>query len=63
MKKHCLVSTLIILSLVAGTAQAQVLIGLLLGDKVSSETFHLGAEIGVNLANLSELEGSTLIMR
>ncbi len=38
--------------------RSQVLIGMLLGDKVSSEKFHLELNVGANIANLSQL-GST----
>ena len=41
-------------------AQGQVLIGLLFGDKVSSERFHLEFNIGGNFANLSGIEGTKL---
>lgn len=48
--------TLLAVILFAGVVQparAQVLIGLLLGDKVSSQRFHLEFNVGANLANLS----------
>ncbi len=38
--------------------RSQVLISMLLGDKVSSEKFHLELNVGANISNLSEL-GST----
>ena len=41
-------------------ARAQVLIGLLLGDKVSSERFHLEFNVGANLANLSGIADTKL---
>jgi hypothetical protein len=41
-------------------AQSQVLISLLLGDKVSSEKFHLGVEGGLNLSDLNGLGDTKL---
>jgi len=40
------------------SADGQVLISLLLGDKVSSEKFHLGINMGLNLADLSGIDGA-----
>ncbi|UCH84305.1 MAG: PorT family protein [Candidatus Latescibacterota bacterium] len=39
-------------------ASGQVLIGLLFGDKLSTETFHLGVDVGLNLSNLSGIDGT-----
>lgn len=39
-------------------AHGQVLISLLLGDKVTSEKFHLGLDIGLNVSNLSGVDGT-----
>jgi len=39
-------------------AQAQVLIGMLLGDKVASEKFHVGFDFGGNLSFLHGLPGT-----
>ena len=55
--------TLLALFLGAGAAQqaqGQVLIGLLFGDKVSSDRFHLEFNIGGNFADLSGIEGTKL---
>ena len=41
-------------------AQGQVLIGLLFGDKLSSERFHLGLNVGANFADLSGIDGTKL---
>lgn len=41
-------------------AQGQVLIGLLFGDKVSSDRFHLEFNVGANFADLSGVEGTKL---
>jgi hypothetical protein len=41
-------------------AQGQVLISLLLGDKVSSEKFHLGINVGLNLADLFGMDGTKM---
>ena len=42
----------------ADEARSQVLIGLLFGDKVSTEKFHLGLNVGVNVADLSGVDGT-----
>ena len=39
-------------------ARSQVLIGLLFGDKVSTEKFHLGLNVGVNISDLSGVDGT-----
>ena len=41
-------------------AHGQVLVSMLLGDKVSSEKFHLGLNIGLNGSSLSGFEGTKL---
>ena len=41
-------------------AEGQVLISLLLGDKVSSEKFHLGLDVGLNLSNVSGIDDTKL---
>jgi hypothetical protein len=59
--KHCSmgIALTLLLSLVpAGEAHSQVLIGILFGDKVSSENFHLGLNVGINFANLSGIDDS-----
>ena len=35
-----------------------MLIGILLGDKLSSETFNIGLELGMNLSTLDDMEGA-----
>jgi hypothetical protein len=40
------------------TARSQILIGLLLGEKVTTESFHLGIDIGVGLTNVSGISGT-----
>ena len=40
-------------------AGAQVLIGILLGSKLSTETFNMGFEIGMNLPNVDGLSGAS----
>jgi hypothetical protein len=40
-------------------AGAQVLIGMLLGSKLASETFNIGFEIGMNLPDIDGLSGAT----
>ena len=37
---------------------AQVLIGYLLGEKLSSPTFNMGFEVGINFATLEGLDGA-----
>lgn len=44
--------------LVATPARAQVLIGYLLGNVLSTKTFNIGFEIGANFSNLNGLEGA-----
>jgi hypothetical protein len=41
-------------------AKAQVLLGILFGDKLANERFHIGLNAGLNLADLSGVEGSKL---
>jgi hypothetical protein len=40
-------------------ARAQVLIGMLLGGSLASETFNIGFEIGMNLSTVDGLEGAS----
>jgi hypothetical protein len=49
--------------LVPRKANGQVQIGMLFGDKVTSEKFHLGVDIGANLSNLAGIEGTKVEMR
>lgn len=57
MKRYLLLG-LLLLALAPQQAQGQVLIAALLGDKVTTENFHLGVVGGVNFANLSGADGS-----
>jgi hypothetical protein len=41
-------------------AQGQVLLGILFGDKLANERFHIGLNVGANLADLSGIDGSKL---
>lgn len=52
---------LLLLPLVAvtpGPAQGQVLLGILFGDKLATERFHIGLNAGWNSASLSGLDGT-----
>jgi hypothetical protein len=49
---------LLLLFLVPKPVNSQVLLGILFGDKLSSDKFHLGVNIGLNLSNLSGLDGT-----
>ena len=39
-------------------ANTQVLLGILFGDKLSTEKFHIGVDVGLNLSNLSGIDGT-----
>ena len=41
-------------------AHGQVLLGILFGDKIASERFHIGLNVGANLADLSGIDGTEL---
>ena len=41
-------------------AQGQVLLGILFGDKLASERFHIGLNVGGNFADLSGIDGTKL---
>ena len=41
-------------------AQGQVLLGILFGDKLASERFHIGLNVGANFADLSGTDGTQL---
>lgn len=49
--------------LLAAPARGQVLIGLLFGEKLSSPTFNMGFEIGMNFSNLDGLAGAERLNR
>ena len=44
---------------VAKPAQAQVLIGMLFGEKLASDNFNIGFEIGMNLSTVNDLDGAS----
>jgi hypothetical protein len=54
------ISVALLLTLSVPDAHGQVLIGMLLGDKVSTENFHLGVGVGVNLADLNGIDDTSL---
>jgi hypothetical protein len=54
----CLALVLLAGLLTPPSAQGQVLISLLLGDKVSSEKFHLGLNVGLNISDVSGIDGT-----
>ena len=58
MKKLVLLLLLVVLA--PRPASGQVLIGILFGDKVTTEKFHLGVNIGQNLSNLSGIDGTSV---
>ena len=58
MKKYILLFGIILLGL---TAQSQVLISLLLGDKLNSDGLEFGLEGGVNYTNISGFEDTKLM--
>jgi hypothetical protein len=47
-------------ALVPEQANSQILIGLLLGDKVTSEKFHLSLDIGANFSDLSGIDDTKI---
>lgn len=47
----------------APPARAQVLVGYLFGEKLASETFNMGFEVGLNFSTLDGLDGATRINR
>ncbi len=57
MKRYLLLG-FVLLALAPQHAQGQVLIAALLGDKVTTENFHLGVVGGINSADLPGAEGS-----
>ena len=59
MKKWIPILFLIVTVLAPSVANGQVLIGMLLGDKVTSPTFHLGANVGANYTNLTGIDGTS----
>ena len=50
----------LVAALAPGKAHGQVLIGMLLGDKVTSEKFHLGLDIGANFSDLSGIDDTKM---
>jgi hypothetical protein len=57
-KKWILAALIALLVLAPAVASGQVLIGMLLGDKVTSPTFHLGANVGANYTTLTGIDGA-----
>jgi len=51
---------LVLMAVIPQAAQSQVLIGILLGDKVTTENFHLGVDVGLGLSNISGISGTNL---
>lgn len=49
-----------ITTMIPSRADGQVLIGLLLGDKVTSEKFHLGISVGANFSDLSGIDDTKI---
>ncbi len=49
---------LALLGLVPTAAQGQILLGILFGDKLVSERFHIGLNVGPNFSNLSGVSGT-----
>ena len=58
MKKRILVLLIAALVLLPSVASGQVLIGMLLGAKVTSPTFHLGANVGATYSTLTGIDGA-----
>lgn len=56
MKKVLLLAVLV--AVLPRPAAGQVLLGILFGDKVTTEKFHLGVDAGLNLSNLSGVDGT-----
>jgi hypothetical protein len=48
----------VLLALTPTAVHAQVLIGFLFGEKLSSETFNMGFEVGMNFATLNGMKGA-----
>ncbi len=57
MKKHVLFIALVFIGL---TSQSQVLISLLLGDKLNSDALEFGLEGGLNYTGISGFESKSL---
>jgi len=58
-RKWTLIVLIAVLVLAPAVASGQVLIGMLLGDKVTSPSFHLGANVGTNYTTLSGVDGAS----
>ena len=59
LRAGAMVSALTVLLALTPTAvHAQVLIGFLFGEKLSSETFNMGFEVGMNFATLNGMKGA-----
>lgn len=55
MKRFTTVLAALTLAVAAGRAEAQVLLGYLAGDKLSSEQFNIGFDVGMNIGTLTGL--------
>ena len=62
-KGLALVATCSALLLVSAPARGQVLMGYLFGDKLASETFNMGFEVGMNFSSLDGLGGAERMNR
>jgi hypothetical protein len=57
---HAVVIVTLLAALTAAPARAQgIVLGMLFGDRLASETFNIGFEIGMNLATVEGLEGAS----
>jgi hypothetical protein len=56
---HTALITMVLVAGMARPARAQVLIGMLFGDRLASETFNIGFEIGMNFSTVSGLDGAS----
>lgn len=62
-KGLALVAAVVTLLLVSAPARGQVLMGYLFGDKLASETFNMGFEVGMNFSSLEGLDGAERMNR
>lgn len=62
-KISALLATVVTLLAPSAPAHGQVLIGYLFSEKLSSETFNMGFEVGMNFATLDGLEGAERVNR
>jgi hypothetical protein len=62
-KLSALVAVAVALLLVSAPARGQVLFGYLFGNMLSSETFNMGFEVGMNFSSLEGLDGAERMNR